>query len=317
LKVSSSSSPRAQAKGKSKALKKVKAVSLNNVFEDPPIKDAYLSKWADKAITNGRQVDLVDIASRGQNLKPHFDALGWTPILSVKELQYACLTRAFYADAKFKTNCHVFVTLKGVSFKLTLEFICKLFHIENKGVHLYGDKWFDHYKLDCNDVLESFLKEGSDGRPTAANLNPKCHLLHNITVRTILARAGSWDKVNNTDLNIVYHLVHKKPLNLGYLILAHMKHSAFARRSAPYAMLLTKIFKEFNVPLDDEVSVDECAVIDGSILGLLRIATVPKPKRKKPATHEINGSVKKKGKVDEPLPKAEEELTEHESDLFE
>ena len=170
-------------------------------------------------------------------------------------------------------------------------------------------------------MFESFLKEGSDGRPTAANLNPKCHLLHNITVRTILARAGSWDKVNNTDLNIVYHLLHKKPLNLGYLILAHMKQSASARRSAPYAMLLTKIFREFNVPLDDEVSLDECAVIDGSILGRLRIATVPKPKRKKTATHKISGSVKKKGKVVEPLPEAEaeaeEELPAHESDLSE
>jgi len=181
-----------------------------------------MSKWADKAITNGRQVNLDDIASRGQNIKPHFDALGWTHFLSLKELQYACLTRAFYAAAKFKTNCHVSVTLKGVSFKLTLEIICKLFHIENKGVHLYGDNWFNHYKLDCDDVLASFMKEGSDEKPTAANLNPKCHLLHNITIRTILARAGSWDKVTNSDLIVVYHLLRKKPLNLGYLILAHM-----------------------------------------------------------------------------------------------
>jgi len=242
MKASSSSSLRAQAKGKSEAPKKVRAASLDDMFEDPAIKAAYLSKWADKAIANGRQVNLVDMAARGQDIKSHFDALGWTPILSVKELQYARLTRAFYAAAKFRTNCDVSVTLKGVSFKLTLEVICNLFHIENKGVHLYGDKWFDHYKLDRNDVFESFLKEGSDKRPTAANLNPMCHLFHNIIVRTILARAGSWEKVNNSDLNVVYHLVHKKPLNLGYLILAHMKHSASLHRSTPYAMLLTKIF---------------------------------------------------------------------------
>jgi len=99
VKASRSSSPRAQAKGKSEAPKKVKAASLDDVFGDPAIKDAYLSKWADKEIANGRQVELVDIASRGPNLKPHFDALGWTPILSVKELQYARLTRAFYATA--------------------------------------------------------------------------------------------------------------------------------------------------------------------------------------------------------------------------
>jgi len=35
-------------------------------------------------------------------------------------------------------------------------------------------------------------------------------------------------------------------------------------------------------------------VIDGSILGRLHIATVPKPKKKKTATHKISGSVKKK-----------------------
>jgi len=173
--------------------------------------------------------------------------------------------------------------------------------------------------LDCDDVFASFLKEGFDERPTAANLNPKCHLFHNITVRTILARAGSWDKVNNSDLIVVYHLLNKKPLNLGYLILTHMKQSTTHRRSSPYAMLLTKIFRKFKVPLDDEIGLDECAVIDGSVVGRLRIATIPKPPRKKTAIHKISGSVKKKGKVGEPLLEAEAEdvLPKDEPDLSE
>jgi len=100
---------------------------LDVIFGDPNIKANYLSKWADKAIANRKQVNLDDIASRGQNIKTHFDALGWTHFLSLKELQYARLTRAFYAVAKFKTNCHVSVTLKGVPFKLTPEIICKFF----------------------------------------------------------------------------------------------------------------------------------------------------------------------------------------------
>lgn len=141
------------------------------------------------------------------------------------------------------------------------------------------------------------MKEGYDEKPTTANLNPKCHMFHNITVRTILEKAGSWDKVTNTDLVVIYHLLKKKPLNLGYLILAHMKHLASHRRSAPYVMMLTKIFRKFKVPLDDEVGTDECVVIDGSAVGRLHIATVPKPPRKKNATHKISGSVKKKGKI--------------------
>lgn len=135
MKASSSSSPRAQEK--SEAPKKVRVASLDVVFGDPGIKDAYLRKWADKAIANGRIVNLDDMATRGQDIKSHFDALGWTNILSVKELQYARLTRSFYAAAKFKTNYHVSVTLKGVSFKLTPEVICKIFQVENKGVHIY------------------------------------------------------------------------------------------------------------------------------------------------------------------------------------
>lgn len=149
-------------------------------------------------------------------------------------------------------------------------------------------------------MLASFLKEGSDEKPTASNLTPLCHLFHNITVRNILSRAGSWDKVNNSDLIVIYHLMKKKSLNLGYLILTHMKHSASRRRTAPYAMLLTKIFREFKVPLDDEVSLDECAVIDGSNLGRLGFTIGPKLKGNKTATHKISKSVKKKGKVGEP-----------------
>ena len=156
------------------------------------------------------------------------------------------------------------------------------------------------------------MKEGSDEKPTAANLNPKCHLFHNITLHTILATARSWDKVTNSDLIVVYHLLRKKPLNLGYLILAHMKHSASHRRSAPYAMLLTKIFRKFKVPLDDEVGIDEGVVIDGTAVGRLRIATIPKTPRKKTAPRKISGSVKKKGKIGEPLPEAvvEDDLPE-------
>ena len=96
-----------------------------------------------------------------------------------------------------------------------------------------------------------------------------------------------------------------------------MKHSASHCCSAPYAMLLTKIFRELQVPLDDEIGFDECVVIYGSNLGRLRIATVPKPKRKKTTTQKISGSVKKKGKVGESLAEAEEELPEHEADLSE
>jgi len=71
--------------------------------------------------------------------------------------------------------------------------------------------------------------------------------------------------------------------------------------------------------LDDEVGTDECVVIDDTAVGRLRIATIPKPPRKKIATHKISGSVKKKGKIGEPLPEAEaeNELPEDEPALSE
>lgn len=54
------------------------------------------------------------------------------------------------------------------------------------------------------------------------------------------------------DLLLIHHLIFGTPLHLGNILFYFMLNAARLCRSAPYGMILTRIFKFFKIPLEDE-----------------------------------------------------------------
>jgi hypothetical protein len=73
-----------------------------------------------------------------------------------------------------------------------------------------------------------------------------------------LPRKGSFDVVTKNDLLIVYHLLFGERMNLPFTLIHHMiatAQSTSKQTCVPYGMLLSKVFRELKVPLEDEQSV--------------------------------------------------------------
>ncbi|XP_058733022.1 uncharacterized protein LOC131604609 [Vicia villosa] len=73
-------------------------------------------------------------------------------------------------------------------------------------------------------------------------------------------------------------------------------------RSAPYGMLLTKIFKPFNVPLDDEDSFEINKILDASKLRRMKIPSLKRAPSPKPETKSKRRRLVKQYVPTEPLP---------------
>jgi hypothetical protein len=73
---------------------------------------------------------------------------------------------------------------------------------------------------------------------------------------TLIPRSGTFDVVTDNYLCIMYHQIHKKKLNLCYIILQHMIDSCMnplqSNVCLAYGMPITLILKDFNVPLENE-----------------------------------------------------------------
>lgn len=107
-------------------------------------------------------------------------------------------------------------------------------------------------------MLERLLKD-PQGEIKSINLHSSIRIMHNMCVHSLLPRAGSFDRVIEQDLLVLHHISTKTPLSLPNLILNHMMYVISQRVTSfvPYGMTLTRIFRYFNVPLDNEEVVTE------------------------------------------------------------
>lgn len=80
-------------------------------------------------------------------------------------------------------------------------------------------------------------------------------LLHLVIKHNIVPKAGSISSVSAVERVILWHLLHKQPVNIGNLIIATMlnkirkiKSRKNEKTHLPFGILLTRIFRRFNVP---------------------------------------------------------------------
>nr|XP_004497831.1 uncharacterized protein LOC101491671 [Cicer arietinum] len=212
-------------------------------------------KWQNKFVVNGKIIDLTDIKQGGFNVEEMVEQLEWTSFFKIDEPQYPRLVRAFYAAAngsKYSTSFSM--VLKGVHMEINPTILCQILDIRDEGADHLPEKWLSRALITRTSVLEELLIKPP--KPlVASNLHPICRILHNICVYSIAPRAGSFEKVTELDIMIIHHLIIASPLHLGNVIFWFMLNAVLMGRSAPYGMLLTKVFKFFKIPLEDEPSI--------------------------------------------------------------
>nr|XP_004516016.1 uncharacterized protein LOC101507391 [Cicer arietinum] len=224
------------------------------------------------SVVNGKIIDLADIKQGGFNVEEMFEQLGWTSFFKINEPQYPRLVRAFYAASK-----------------------------GSKGMTNFSMTWYSQCVITRTSVLQNTLIKPP--KPlVASNLVPLCRILHNICVHSITPRAGSFEKVTELDLMITHHVITGTPLHLGHVIFTFMLNAVVLGRSAPYGTILTKIFKFFKVPLEDEHSIHFNNTFSMKNIKQMKIQNDDRPASKKRKTRPSSVSQNYEGETPHPPP---------------
>ena len=85
----------------------------------------------------------------------------------------------------------------------------------------------------------------------------------------ITPRSGHADEVSNLYVAILDCILEERVLNIGYIILHHMLSTpSLAKRSLPYASIITRILEYFRVPITEPISLNSRELGDVSVANL-------------------------------------------------
>ncbi|KAB1212748.1 hypothetical protein CJ030_MR5G023942 [Morella rubra] len=87
-------------------------------------------------------------------------------------------------------------------------------------------------------------------RPTASDLSIPRRILHHMVCNIILPRTGKFEYITFLDLFVMYCLITHTPMNLGHLMINHMKAATEKKRQGlPYGMFFTHMFHILDIDL--------------------------------------------------------------------
>ena len=224
---------------------------------EPEYEEEFQEKWSTRSITNGRFVDFLALEKEEIFLKAITNLLRWTSFLQIRERYYPEVVQAFYFMSEtFPQKSLIVSTVKGVKISLTPEDIGKLFNIPVSGNCVYGDTWDEKLEVNLERVYQEVFLPETHGL-VASNLQQVPKMFNLLSQHSLIPRSGNHGHVTKNDLMIIYHMFFEKPLCLPYVIIHHMMAAAAKdnkKYCLPYGMMLTKIFREKGVDLENEES---------------------------------------------------------------
>ncbi|XP_058763947.1 uncharacterized protein LOC131637367 [Vicia villosa] len=254
------------------------------IFSSKRALDLFNSKWRNRSVIYGKPMDFESFTVRGYNIEELVIVQGWQKMLTLEIETYPKLVRSFYAAIHPETNdVSLKSTIKGITITLTPSLICEILNISDSGIHLFSQEWVGSYNTTMENVYRELLVDTT--KPlVSSNLNLVPRILHKMSIHNVIPRAGSLEKLSKYDILVIFHLLKRHPLHLGYLVLNFMKHTCRKGRTAPYGRFLSLVFKHFKIPTDDATSIMGAGAIHGCRLSkmnlpVLQILVLQKRKR--------------------------------------
>ncbi|XP_058753720.1 uncharacterized protein LOC131626904 [Vicia villosa] len=255
--------------------------TLDVIFSSKRALDLFNSKWRNRSVIYGKPMDFESFTAHGYNIEELILVQGWRKMLTLEIKTYPKLVRCFYAAIHQDTNNMTLKsTIKGITITLTPSLICQILEIPDSGIHLFAKEWVGLYNTTMDSVYHELLVDTT--KPlVSSNLNPVPRILHKMSIHNIIPRAGSLEKLSRYDIMVIFQLLNRHPLHLGYLILNFMKHTCKKGRTAPYGRLLSLVFKHFHIPTDDVTSFMGAGSIHGCRLSKMNIPMLQIPQKRK------------------------------------
>ncbi|GAU35636.1 hypothetical protein TSUD_394760 [Trifolium subterraneum] len=219
----------------------------------------FLKKWRTRPIAAERFFNLQALERHKLDLKYYTDYQGWSHFLQIKETYYPRLVQAFFYQAHCDNDTNTIRSIvKGIEIVLDVEFIAKFFKLPTDGLKAYGSNWYSQTNVTIDEVRESLFKPTTPkDQFTTPHLKLLPKIFNIISKGNIMPRQGKYDALGGNDLMVIHHLFERKRLNLPFIIIKFMMEVANwnnKKLCVSYGMVLTQIFKHFEVSLKGETA---------------------------------------------------------------
>ncbi|WJX12494.1 hypothetical protein P8452_02989 [Trifolium repens] len=226
-KVTSIGKEKAVSDGKEK--KKVKTKFIPIPLVHPDDRENFEKYLKIKPVPTGRIFYFEELEKKGMDIRKYVEPLGLTDFFKIKDSVLPQLVQAFYHNANVHSDKNLIISnIRGVEIQLDTETLGCLINLPFEGVTIYGGDWYSKLGVSKEAlIMELFNEEGGKLEdPTSSYLKKEFKILHNMLLHCIFPRIGSKQK----------------------------------KIALPYGMILTKLFRLFEVDETNQRVDNSCTV---------------------------------------------------------
>lgn len=221
---------------------------------------AHSEQWIvfkDRPIVWGRRVDLS--AKYDHLLRYYIQRMDWEGLFDIPLVAYPQLIKLFYSNLRIVDDpthgYYLMSYVKGIEMILSVSALAQILHIPSGSEQIYfSGNLALQTVINQNEFYELLTGDsGFRGTLAAKQLHPNIKLLNRYISENVVQTGGHHDEVTPFQSYFLYIILKNGSVSLPYLMLREMADaSTNPKRSLPYGGLLTKVFLQFSVCLENE-----------------------------------------------------------------
>lgn len=222
-------------------------------------------------LNNMKNLEICD-----NSLKDLLIAMGWKNVLVVNDPYYENLVKVFYSNMDTDVSNRIVTNVGRIHIEFDVALLNSILGTPNEGLEIYSARakikqpWFSLENAVRKICRRRDLSTAFCNSPLKSQALPlQTRILHYVLHHVITPRGGHADEVSRLDVAILDCILEERVLNIGYIILNHMLSTPnLAKRSLPYASIITRILEYFHVPITESISLNSRELGDESIANL-------------------------------------------------
>lgn len=256
-----------KGKGKGKASSSRGSLDLSRLFTTKSQQERYENFFFQKKIMKPKYSTFDTFPEDVFTFHNVFEELGLSDLIGCHLNFYPELVKVFYSNMVKKKGKLTFM-VKGVPISLIASHICAIFEIPPDGHKFVGtiapcEKYRKHafyYSLSRLSEHQFYNKRNKSfgdnpervyWSPTKFSIDDR--MLHYFLVYVVVPRFSNHCTITDPEMMLLYSIKTHFHVDWGHSILSHMMSHDEHAEGLPYAHLLTKIFRHFNVNLENEL----------------------------------------------------------------
>ncbi|GKV47354.1 hypothetical protein SLEP1_g54260 [Rubroshorea leprosula] len=227
-------------------------------LRDPISVEAFTKIYAKKKILSGHCISPVILNDQSLRIKSWLEGMGWLEFATLNCRSYPRLVKEFYTNYRYSDSSDSTSYVRGKHVVFKAAHINELFNLPHDEISLS----FDKSKMPVTKKIVFGNSVSPTDKIHLHHFSADTRLLLWFVTKILCPRQGSHGRFTKENLYMMGLIMQGNKLNLGALIISHMRKAMNSSEEyLPYGHLLTNFFEKWGIDLSkeqsEEISEDE------------------------------------------------------------